>query len=151
MAMGQKQLGIVRWFSARRGFGFITTDSSGDDLFVHQTAIILDSEGFCTLNDGDTVEFSVETEDDNRTRAVDVALVPKKVYAQRRGSGEGSRLRAAPGACYTCGKMGHLAKDCRSGGGNYGGDMRREIRCYDCGKFGHFARDCPSNNTVAKK
>ena len=50
--------GTVKWFSADKGFGFITPDGGGKDLFVHHSEI-QSSGGFSTLNDGQAVEFEV--------------------------------------------------------------------------------------------
>ena len=47
--------GTVKWFSNQKGFGFITPDEGGEDLFVHHTNI--QSEGFRTLEDGQKVEY----------------------------------------------------------------------------------------------
>ena len=49
--------GTVNWFSADKGFGFITPDDGGKDLFVHHSEV--KSSGFATLNDGQKVEFEV--------------------------------------------------------------------------------------------
>lgn len=51
-----KEQGTVKWFNATKGYGFITR-SSGDDVFVHYSAI--ESEGYRTLNEGQTVEFTL--------------------------------------------------------------------------------------------
>ena len=51
------QNGTVKWFSDSKGFGFISQES-GDDVFVHHTAI--QSDGFKSLSEGDEVEFEVE-------------------------------------------------------------------------------------------
>ena len=48
--------GTVKWFNDSKGFGFITPDSSGKDLFVHMSEIKMD--GFKTLRDGQAVEFT---------------------------------------------------------------------------------------------
>lgn len=48
--------GKVKWFNEAKGFGFIT-QSSGEDVFVHFSAI--QGDGFRTLADGDDVEFDV--------------------------------------------------------------------------------------------
>jgi CspA family cold shock protein len=49
--------GTVKWFSAEKGYGFITPDDGTKDLFVHHTAI--QADGFRTLNEGEKVEYDV--------------------------------------------------------------------------------------------
>lgn len=49
--------GIVKWFNDSKGFGFITPDQGGDDLFAHFSAI--QSSGFKTLTEGQRVSFEV--------------------------------------------------------------------------------------------
>jgi CspA family cold shock protein len=50
--------GTVKWFNANKGFGFITPEDGGKDLFVHHSEI-QSGGGFATLNDGQAVEFEV--------------------------------------------------------------------------------------------
>jgi CspA family cold shock protein len=47
--------GTVKWFNEAKGFGFITPDDRGEDLFVHHTKI--EMEGFRTLQQGQKVQF----------------------------------------------------------------------------------------------
>ncbi len=47
--------GTVKWFNDKKGYGFITPDDGGDDLFIHHSNI--DMEGFKTLQDGQKVDF----------------------------------------------------------------------------------------------
>ncbi len=52
--------GVVKWFSDKKGYGFIERES-GKDLFVHYTAITM--QGFKTLAQGDRVNFDIEESD----------------------------------------------------------------------------------------
>ena len=47
--------GTVKWFNAQKGFGFITDDANGDDVFVHFSGLAM--EGFKSLEDGQNVTF----------------------------------------------------------------------------------------------
>jgi CspA family cold shock protein len=49
--------GIVKWFNATQGYGFIANDAGGKDIFVHHSAIQM--KGYKTLNEGDKVSFDV--------------------------------------------------------------------------------------------
>lgn len=68
-----KSKGIVKWFNANKGFGFITPEDGGKDLFVHYSEIQNDG-GFATLNDGQAVEFEVG-EGQKGPCAVSVAVI----------------------------------------------------------------------------
>lgn len=50
--------GTVKWFNETKGFGFLTQDNGGNDVFVHFNSI--QSEGFKTLTEGQRVSFTVE-------------------------------------------------------------------------------------------
>lgn len=50
--------GTVKWFNEEKGFGFITQDNGGADVFVHFRAI--QNDGFKTLSEGQKVEFDTE-------------------------------------------------------------------------------------------
>ena len=49
--------GTVKWFNDAKGFGFITPDAGGEDLFAHFSAI--SSDGFKTLQEGQKVSFEI--------------------------------------------------------------------------------------------
>jgi cold shock protein len=49
--------GTVKWFNAEKGFGFIQPTGGGPDVFVHYSAI--ESSGYRSLDEGQTVEFEI--------------------------------------------------------------------------------------------
>lgn len=49
--------GVVKWFSNEKGYGFITPEGGGKDVFVHHSAI--SGEGYKTLDEGQQVEFEI--------------------------------------------------------------------------------------------
>lgn len=63
--------GTVKWFNAKKGFGFIS-DEQGTDIFVHFSA--LDMSGFKVLDEGDKVEFDV-VEGDKGPQAANVVKI----------------------------------------------------------------------------
>ena len=66
--------GTVKWFNAQKGFGFITNDNGGDDVFVHFSAIV--SNGFKSLDEGQKVTFDTEQDpkDSRKLKAVNVCV-----------------------------------------------------------------------------
>jgi CspA family cold shock protein len=58
VSMSNKMTGLVKWFNAEKGFGFITPDDGSKDVFVHFSAI--QSNDFKTLDEGQKVEFTIE-------------------------------------------------------------------------------------------
>ena len=50
--------GTVKWFNATKGYGFITNDENGQEVFVHFSGIVAD--GFKTLEEGKKVTFDLE-------------------------------------------------------------------------------------------
>jgi CspA family cold shock protein len=53
--------GTVKWFNDDKGFGFVTPDEAGKDLFVHYSGIV--GEGFRSLAEGTRVEYEAEAGD----------------------------------------------------------------------------------------
>uniref|UniRef100_A0A6V7QXY3 Glycine-rich protein 2-like n=1 Tax=Ananas comosus var. bracteatus TaxID=296719 RepID=A0A6V7QXY3_ANACO len=157
MAQGRRQTGTVKWFNGSKGFGFITPDGGGDDLFVHQTSIRAD--GFRALSEGDAVEFAVERGDDGRTKAVDVTGPDGSPITSGGGGGVGGggggrgfsrvdlglRRWGYGGGGYGGGGYGKVSRGGgrggRTGGGGGAGAGAGGL-CYNCGRSGHLARDC---------
>jgi len=67
--------GTVKWFNPDKGFGFISNDDGGEDVFVHFSAIV--SDGFRTLREGQKVSFDVEPDpkDSGKKRATNVSAI----------------------------------------------------------------------------
>lgn len=63
--------GTVKWFDARKGYGFIQPEE-GEDVFVHQSDI--QGEGYRTLNEGDKVKFDI-VEGDKGPKAANVVKI----------------------------------------------------------------------------
>jgi len=67
----ERETGVVKWFNASKGFGFIVRDQ-GEDIFVHYSAI--QGEGYRSLEEGQRVEFTV-TQGNKGPQAQDVTVL----------------------------------------------------------------------------
>ena len=83
--MSERVTGTVKWFSNEKGYGFIQREGA-DDVFVHYSAI--QGDGFKTLSEGQSVEFTVEQGPKGPQAASVVALSAPDQTAQSSGWGE---------------------------------------------------------------
>ena len=74
--------GTVKWFNARKGFGFITPDEGDKDIFVHFSAIKVEGDEFANLNENDKVEFD-SSQGEKGLEAKNVVVTERAPYQPR--------------------------------------------------------------------
>lgn len=62
--------GTVKWFNAEKGYGFITSDAGGEELFAHFSAI--QGIGYNSLTEGQKVSFNVEAGRQGKLQAINI-------------------------------------------------------------------------------
>ena len=111
--------GVVKWFDAKKGFGFVVPDDGSSDCFVHHSEI--HKTGFRSLGEGEAVEFEIEEEGSGRRRAMRVTG-PDGVEVQ----GGARRLDSEYGSRYGMGGGGGFGGGGGMGGGFGGGKPTNE-------------------------
>jgi CspA family cold shock protein len=64
--------GTVKWFNSQKGYGFIAPSTGGPDVFVHITA--LERAGLSGLNDGQGIEFDIESGRNGKSSAINLRM-----------------------------------------------------------------------------
>ncbi|XP_060868061.1 protein lin-28 homolog [Metopolophium dirhodum] len=119
--------GICKWFNSKKGFGFVTPDDGGKDVFVHQR--VIKKDGFRSLRENEHVEFTCHESD----KGLEATLVtgPRGQYCK--GSKKAfpqKKLR-----CYNCGDFAnHIAAKCTL--------SPQPKRCHSCKDPNHLIADC---------
>ncbi|XP_056634803.1 protein lin-28 homolog [Diorhabda carinulata] len=125
--------GKCKWFNVAKGWGFITPDDGGQDVFVHQSVIQM--SGFRSLGDEEEVEFECQI--------TDKGLEATRVTGPQNGDCRGSHRRPVSKKrfrkirCYNCGEFAnHIASKCQLG--------PQPKRCHNCKSEDHLIADCPT-------
>ncbi|KAG6451827.1 hypothetical protein O3G_MSEX007360 [Manduca sexta] len=129
---GVTRRGRCKWFNVAKGWGFITPDDGGQDVFVHQSVIQM--PGFRSLGDEEDVEFECK-ESDKGLEATRVSG-PSSVDCQGSHRRPLSKKRFRKIRCYNCGEFAnHIAAKCSIG--------PQPKRCHNCKSEDHLIADCP--------
>ena len=89
--------GTVKWFNDEKGYGFISPDEGGEDLFVHYSGIA--GDGFRSLEEGTKVSYEA-TQGKKGMQAENVSLVYNVRYPKREGQGRSLALLVPPGTVW---------------------------------------------------
>ncbi|MGE5547456.1 MAG: cold-shock protein [Solirubrobacterales bacterium] len=67
------QTGTVKWFNSTKGYGFISPDNGGADVFLHISAV--ERAGMSTVNEGQKLQFELEKGRSGKTAAVNIKAI----------------------------------------------------------------------------
>ncbi|KAK3701015.1 hypothetical protein RRG08_063268 [Elysia crispata] len=133
-----RRQGFCKWFNVAKGWGFITPDDGGVDVFVHQTTI--HKNGFRSLAEGERVEFDSKPS----VQGVEATYVCAPGGQECRGSDRRPMSRKKPRKirCYNCGDFAnHIAVKCPHG--------PLPKRCHNCKSTDHLIADCPCKDSAS--
>ncbi|XP_055702099.1 protein lin-28 homolog [Phlebotomus papatasi] len=132
--------GKCKWFNVTKGWGFITPDDGGPDIFVHQSVIQM--SGFRSLGDAEEVEFECKMSE----KGLEATRVTGPSFEDCQGSNfrPTTKRRYRKMRCYNCGEFAnHIAAKCQLG--------PQPKRCHHCKSEDHLIADCPDKSTTASK
>ncbi|KAF9415016.1 hypothetical protein HW555_007283 [Spodoptera exigua] len=130
--IGVTRRGRCKWFNVAKGWGFITPDDGGQDVFVHQSVIQM--PGFRSLGDDEEVEFECKASD----KGLEATRVsgPSSVDCQGSHRRPLAKKRFRKIRCYNCGEFAnHIAAKCTI--------SPQPKRCHNCKSEDHLIADCP--------
>ncbi|XP_076445850.1 protein lin-28 homolog [Babylonia areolata] len=127
-----RRRGATKWYNVLKGWGFITPQDGGEDVFVHQSQIF--KSGFRSLGDDEVVEFNTVRSDKGYEARNVTALGGGEVRGSDRRPMSRKKYRKV--RCYNCGEFtNHLAAKCPQG--------PSPKRCHNCKALDHLIADCP--------
>uniref|UniRef100_T1JDB5 CSD domain-containing protein n=1 Tax=Strigamia maritima TaxID=126957 RepID=T1JDB5_STRMM len=136
---GRRRRGHCKWFNVAKGWGFITPDDGGQDVFVHQSVIQM--SGFRSLGDDEEIEFECKSSG----KGLEAILVTGPEGGDCQGSHRRpmSKKRFRKMRCYNCGEFAnHIAAKCALG--------PQPKRCHLCKAVDHLIADCPQRDDKRK-
>ncbi|SPP76950.1 protein lin-28 homolog isoform X1 [Drosophila guanche] len=135
---GCVRLGKCKWFNVAKGWGFLTPNDGGQEVFVHQSVIKM--SGFRSLGEQEEVEFECH----RTARGLEATRVSGRSGDECHGSTYRPRInrRTRRMRCYNCGEFAnHIASECALG--------PQPKRCHRCRGEDHLHADCPNRNVVS--
>lgn len=129
----EKRRGRCKWFNVAKGWGFISPDDGGQDIFVHQSVVQM--SGFRSLGDDEEVEFECKVSD----KGLEATMVtgPDGTDCQGSHRRPAAKKRFRKIRCYNCGEFAnHIAAKCTMG--------PQPKRCHHCKSEDHLIADCPT-------
>lgn len=130
----EKRRGRCKWFNVAKGWGFISPDDGGQDIFVHQSVVQM--SGFRSLGDDEEVEFECKVSDKGLEATVVTGPDGTDCQGSHRRPAAKKRFRKIS-RCYNCGEFAnHIAAKCTMG--------PQPKRCHHCKSEDHLIADCPT-------
>ncbi|KAM8710409.1 hypothetical protein ACLKA7_017088 [Drosophila subpalustris] len=134
---GCVRLGKCKWFNVAKGWGFLTPNDGGQEVFVHQSVIQM--SGFRSLGEQEEVEFECQ----RTARGLEATRVSGRQGDDCHGSTYRPRInrKTRRMRCYNCGEFAnHIASECAQG--------PQPKRCHRCRSEDHLHADCPHRNAA---